>query len=358
MKSGYSLIELILVVGAMMLIAAFGVARYNEFNERQAVQQAADTFISNLRLIQAKALAGDKPEGCDTLVGWTVEFALKSYSMYAICNNGSGEEIIESTRVTVDLPGNVNLNYANPSITYYALGKGTSADQTVDIFGRTFSVPIVLASNSITKEPPTDPPAPVATPTPMPVSCPWPAGDPRCGDVAPPDGSTPTPTFESVSEEFACQAAGGTWQIPPQPGACPDTCSNFLLGDLMGACQETTPSCDCGASKCWDGATCVPNPTPTPTPGTCVEGYVCNCMSDQSGTPTPTGYHGLQCGAGIPYTKTQSDPSCDTNNDGIGTACCTFNFCPHWTCDNNCASSVQFGPFDSQSQCNWACGPR
>lgn len=148
MKNGYSLIELILVVGAILLIAAFGVARYNEFNERQNVQQAADTFISNLRLVQAKALAGDKPQGCTTLVGWTVEFGLKSYTMYVECKP---EGIIASTRVTVDLPGNVNLNYTSGSITYYALGRGTSADQTVEVVGRFITIPVVLAAGSISK---------------------------------------------------------------------------------------------------------------------------------------------------------------------------------------------------------------
>lgn len=187
MKKGYTLIELILVVGALMLISAFGIARYNDFNERQSVQQSADTFISNLRLVQAKALAGDKPEGCETLIGWRVEFAVKSYTMYAVCRNAGVEMIIDSTRVTVDLPGYVNLTFDpfKDSITYYALGRGTSSDQTVSIVGRAITVPVVLSSNSITKETSTVTTIVVAAPTPMPVLCPWPAGDPRCADFGP-----------------------------------------------------------------------------------------------------------------------------------------------------------------------------
>ncbi len=149
-RAGYSLIELIFVVSALILITAFGTARYNEFSERQSVQQSADTFVSNLRLIQSKALAVDKPQGCTTLVGWTVEFALKSYTMYAECKP---EGIIDSTRVTVDLPGNVTLTYSNGSITYYALGRGTSKDQEVRVVGRQISVPVVLAAGSISKKP-------------------------------------------------------------------------------------------------------------------------------------------------------------------------------------------------------------
>ena len=148
MKKGYTLIELILVVSALLLIAAFGIARYNEFNERQNVQQTADSFISNLRLIQAKALSGDKPQGCTTLVGWTVEFAPESYTMYADCSNG----IIASTRVTVDVPENVTISPASGTRTYFALGRRTSADQTVKFEGGAIKVEVILSANSITKK--------------------------------------------------------------------------------------------------------------------------------------------------------------------------------------------------------------
>lgn len=151
MKKGYTLIELILVVSVLILIASFGIARYNEFNERQNVQQTADTFISNLRLVGAKALAVDKPQGCTMLVGWTVEFGLDRYTMYAECKP---EGIIDNSRVAVDLPGFVTLNYTNGTITYFALGKGTSADQTVQFVGRTVTVSVVLSGNSITKQTP------------------------------------------------------------------------------------------------------------------------------------------------------------------------------------------------------------
>lgn len=151
MKKGYTLIELILVISVLTLIASFGIARYNEFNERQAVQQSADTFISNLRLVQAKGLAGDKPEGCTTLVGWTVEFGPDSYTMYAQCQP---EGIIDGTAVTVDLPQNVTLSYSRGFITYYALGRGTSEDQTVQLVGGTVTVSVVLSASSITKQTP------------------------------------------------------------------------------------------------------------------------------------------------------------------------------------------------------------
>lgn len=270
MKKGYSLIELILVVGAVILIAAFGMARYNEFNERQSVRQAADTFISNLRLIQVKALAGDKPAGCETLVGWTVEFSEKSYSMYAICNNGGIEVIIEGSRMTVDLPGFVNLSPSAGYITYYALGRGSSQDQTVQIVGRQITIPVVLSSSSNKKDSPTETTIAVATPTPMPVSCPWPAGDPRCGDYTPPGGS-PTPT---VSQDL-CQ--GGGVQSYSVDTPCPPAnyrYIHFTCNDGYSVTAGTPISCKTesgwygyATQECTIHLNCPwPPTTPTPTP--------------------------------------------------------------------------------------------
>lgn len=314
--NGYSFIELIVIVAALMLIAAFGLARYNEFNERQTVQQTAENLISNLRLIQAKALAGDKPAGCTTLVGYTVVFDLKSYTMYAVCDP---EGIIDTTRVTVDLPGNVNFNPLPDPVTYYTAGRGTSGDQDVQVVGRLITIPVVLSANTIAKGIPIQTTIAVATPTPTPYSCPWPAGDPRCGAAPPPAGetATPTPTQPAVGSEtychqftpvtcpaptclvtascpqckdttchfinhavssptpiltntptntptptgtaqFACEASGGTWT--GFTDNCADNCWRYSNNIPPSCLQVPIISCDCGTSQCWDGATCVSNP--------------------------------------------------------------------------------------------------
>lgn len=280
-KSGYSLIELMVVVAALILIATFGVARYNEYNERQTVRQTADTLVSNLRLIQAKALAGEKPPGCQTLVGYTVEFALKSYSMYATCNNAGTIGPNENSLITVDLPANVNLSWGAgaTSITYYAGGAGSSLSQTIDIVGLETSIPVVLSANSITIEEPFESIITIATPTPTPYVCPWPSGDPRCGD----GGEI---IIDDSGNEFACEASGGLWTIPGF-GACPDTCANFLNQSVMGACNETDASCNCGVNECWDGASCTDNPCGGIQGTICQSGYECIYADGSTRSPSP-----------------------------------------------------------------------
>lgn len=74
---------------------------------------------------------------------------------------------------------------------------------------------------------------------------------------------TPTPTPTSTPDpKLACSQTGGTWRD------FPDSCADICSSRQPSVCAEViTPSCDCGASACWDLNTvgCIPNP-PSPQP--------------------------------------------------------------------------------------------
>ena len=87
--------------------------------------------------------------------------------------------------------------------------------------------------------------------------------------------TSPTPTKPLPSKDEgqgdSCSASGGTWRT--FGSSCVDSC--LLVSNPMLMClQVISEGCDCGTNKCWDGASCVPNPqkesspspTPTPTP--------------------------------------------------------------------------------------------
>lgn len=84
--------------------------------------------------------------------------------------------------------------------------------------------------------------------------------------------SSPTPRASAIpgstpSAASLCTNSGGTWK--QFPDACADTCSTVALSQRTCA-QVLTMSCDCGTSACFNGVSCVPNPTPqasaTPLP--------------------------------------------------------------------------------------------
>jgi prepilin-type N-terminal cleavage/methylation domain-containing protein len=90
-KNAFTLIELILTISISLILLWQGLVRYNEFNRKQQVRQAALDFVSVLRNAQNRAITGDKPMGgCTKFEGYQVSPALSSnrYSVGAVCDSG------------------------------------------------------------------------------------------------------------------------------------------------------------------------------------------------------------------------------------------------------------------------------
>ncbi len=95
--SGFTLIELLISFSIIAVIFGLGLAKYNQFNRRQIVIQAANELKSNLRLTQGRAINGEKdcavcqvgPECGDSddlaLEGWYISFTADSYQVYGQC---------------------------------------------------------------------------------------------------------------------------------------------------------------------------------------------------------------------------------------------------------------------------------
>ena len=85
---GFTLIELLVVASILMILSGIGLASYNQFNRRKILDKATQELKSNLRLIQDKALAGEKLSSCSSaLDGWYITFTANSYRFYGICDN-------------------------------------------------------------------------------------------------------------------------------------------------------------------------------------------------------------------------------------------------------------------------------
>jgi type II secretory pathway pseudopilin PulG len=91
-QSGYTLIEIIVVVGIMILMMGGGIAAFIQFQEKQAVIGAASDMKVQLRLAQTRARSGDVPEGCDRLQSYAVRTTTASettlVSQVAVCDSG------------------------------------------------------------------------------------------------------------------------------------------------------------------------------------------------------------------------------------------------------------------------------
>lgn len=87
---GFTLIELIVVMGIMALLFTLGYANYRGFQRSQQLETAVEDFKTDLRLAQQLANSGKKPSGCSTLAGYRVIRA--GNDSYEIAANCGGNE--------------------------------------------------------------------------------------------------------------------------------------------------------------------------------------------------------------------------------------------------------------------------
>ena len=127
-RRGFTLIELTVGIGIVMMLTGGIVVNYNRYNDRQKVKQAALTLKNNLRLAQTKASAAEWPLSCvspgctcSQLSGYTVSFTGTAYEIRALCSEG-----LVGTVQSVTLPASVSFASVPPSLTFQVLSRGVA----------------------------------------------------------------------------------------------------------------------------------------------------------------------------------------------------------------------------------------
>lgn len=158
-SAGFTLIEIIVSVTLLLLLSGFFIANYNGFSNAQTVRQAASDLISNLQAARTSASAGVKPAGCDTLVGYIVNFPTPTaYTASALCLVGGSEQSV-GTLNSYTLPTGVTFSPTPQAVTFYALDRGASADQTISVTGAGTTMKVsILASGVVSDYVPTPTP--------------------------------------------------------------------------------------------------------------------------------------------------------------------------------------------------------
>lgn len=144
---GFTLIEIIVSVAILLLLSGVFIANYNGFSNSQTVRQSALDLMANLQAARTSASAGVKPSGCDTLVGYTVNFTSSAYTAQALCQTGAVGEIR-----TYTLPAGVTFSPIPQSFTFYALSRGASAGQTLGIVGNGVTMNVTVSTSGVVSE--------------------------------------------------------------------------------------------------------------------------------------------------------------------------------------------------------------
>ena len=125
--SGFTLIEMLVVITILMLMLGWGLASYISFNEKQQLTGAAKQLQVYLRGLQKKARVGDRPGGCDRLFSYTLTIGANSnlVIMEANCENG------DYTTDQYSMSGGVKAQ-ANVEVVFKVLqGGATSLDEII-----------------------------------------------------------------------------------------------------------------------------------------------------------------------------------------------------------------------------------
>lgn len=133
-KFGFTLIELLIVIAIIGIMTGIGVARYLEFNKNQTVKSAALNLKNDLRQTQEKAMAGEKPAGCDVnhpLLGHKLVFTdTHNYKIVAVCQGMADVDVMTG----LSLGTNVTVT-GTPSVMFKVLGQGVASAQTFCLNG-------------------------------------------------------------------------------------------------------------------------------------------------------------------------------------------------------------------------------
>lgn len=129
LQSGFTLIEMMIVIMIMITFFGFGYANFRGFQRRQALQSAAKTIQADLSQAREKALSGVKPAGCDTLDNYNFYYVnTTSYQIRARCANGDYVvKTVSNTFGGIDITiGTSNMPPTPNPIEFNALGYGTN----------------------------------------------------------------------------------------------------------------------------------------------------------------------------------------------------------------------------------------
>lgn len=131
MNKGFSLIEMIVVLGVLTVLIGASLVALIPFGEKRNVLDDSRGLAAEIRQVVNKATAVELPDGCSGLSNYLIEFSVgvdeRSIRVTAECSVGSEVKVIEILR---------HSDFNNsPTPMTIKVPEGTTTDQRIDICG-------------------------------------------------------------------------------------------------------------------------------------------------------------------------------------------------------------------------------
>lgn len=117
---GYTLIEILVVLGIVTILSGFGIARYNTFTQQLILKNQAKKIVDVIELAKKKATSADLYQDCSDFQGYQVVINANTFLMNFNC--GGTYTTIQNYSMT----SNVAVTSGTGSLNFLPLGIGTN----------------------------------------------------------------------------------------------------------------------------------------------------------------------------------------------------------------------------------------
>lgn len=119
--AGFTLVEIILVIGIISIIVTGSYAALTHFSRQQKINTAYENLKNDLNEAKSNASSQVVKNCTDTLVGYQISFAASSYTLQEVCQPSVGPETPSNIK-TISVPG-ITLN-STPAIIKFLILTG------------------------------------------------------------------------------------------------------------------------------------------------------------------------------------------------------------------------------------------
>lgn len=150
MRKGFTLIEVLIVMGITGLLLAMIVAGQREFARRKVAENTAMTVVAKLRQAQTLSTSGVKPDytvcgSSHIFEGYEVRFTADGFNVRATCYDG----ITRNEKITqeYDYPTDVTItDFPSSPLIFKPVGQGTnlSGSETIGICAFGYGQEVVI----------------------------------------------------------------------------------------------------------------------------------------------------------------------------------------------------------------------
>ena len=150
LQDGFTLIEMLVVVGIISTLTSLGIASYSSYNASQTVGSNATNVATQLGSARSQAISQVVPASCgaNVLTGYQVNITVNSqqYTVSAVCGTPPTQQVVSTNK----LPPNLTFGAGSTATVFFSVASGSVASIAtiyVNGYGKTKTITVSKIGN-------------------------------------------------------------------------------------------------------------------------------------------------------------------------------------------------------------------